>query len=405
MPIIAKPVDQVTADDLKALAGQPESQNVQFRREAYSAHDDGQLEMLRDVSAMANATGGHLLIGARADNRGNLAAVDGVENGGAEAQRLLTQCGESIREQIVGLQAAAVDTGRARQTVLVFVPESMAAPHMVAFEGAQEFWRRYGTTRNKMSAAEIRAAFLESGDLSRRADEVHEQRKQVFLNAIGGQPYIRLASAALGVRRDVIDPSDQSIAVLLMSRRWAADSRESWGMTDPAGETGSNVPAMKPFAEGFAVEVADRRHQEVLRNGFVEFHAPAAAFDLRPERPGLAGLTINPRALCEVAIDFMHLVQDVGERAQMTVPLVARMGIYNARAVDFYPFPHGYSGPTQTNRWQETEHLEVSTSAIPRPFDPVRAAKDLLDRLWNAFGHAGCPFFDVRGRYIFAPKE
>jgi len=402
MAIIAKPLDRVAADDLKTLIGESESQNFLFRRDPYGADDDGRLEMLRDVSAFANAAGGHLLIGARADNRGRLAAVEGIQDGPAATKDVMAQCAEHIEEQIMGLGAVTLDAAKGRQAVLVFVPESAAAPHMVTFAGTQEFWKRYGPARNRMSVAEIRAACQASGSLVHKADELHDQRKQLFLNAINAEPYLRLACTPLAVPRDGIDVSDDAIAALLMSRRWGADLAASCGMTDPPGKPGSEPPTSKPSAEGLTVEASNRRRQEILRSGFLEFRVPVTAFDLRKERPALEALTTNPRALCEFAIDFMHLARDVYERAQVTAPVVVRLGLYNAQKFNFYPFPQGYSGPTQANRWQESEHLELGMPPIAHPFEPVAAAKGLLDRFWNAFGHAGCPFFDVRGRYIFS---
>jgi len=401
MAIIAKPLDRVTADDLKTLIGESESQNLLFRAQPYAADEAGRLDMLRDVSALANATGGHLLIGGRADNRGRLAAVDGVPDGAATAQDIIAQCAEHVEEKIMGLGAVALDSGKAKQAVLVFVPESVAAPHMVAFKGTQEFWKRYGPARNRMGVAEIRAACLASGSLVHKADELHDQRKQLFLNAIGAEPYLRFACVPLAVPRDGVDLGDEAVTSLLMSRRWGADLAASLGMTDPPGMPGSEPPASKPSAEGLTVQASNGRQQDILRSGFIEFRVPAAAFDLRKERPALDVLTANPRALCEFAIDFMHLVRDVCERTQITAPVVVRLGLYNAQKFNFYPFPQGYSGPTQTDRWQESEHLEVGMPPIAHPFEPAASAKGLLDRLWNAFGHAGCPFFDVHGRYIF----
>lgn len=63
--MLAKPIDDVTLADRQALVDHniPESRRLEFKRDHYGRKDDDRREFAADVSAMANAQGGDLIIG------------------------------------------------------------------------------------------------------------------------------------------------------------------------------------------------------------------------------------------------------------------------------------------------------------------------------------------------------
>jgi predicted HTH transcriptional regulator len=75
-----KAFDTIDQPDLKALvAGQvAEHRMLEFKRE-YSSKDDADGELLRDLTAMANAQGGDFLIGIDQTKSGVARAILGVE--------------------------------------------------------------------------------------------------------------------------------------------------------------------------------------------------------------------------------------------------------------------------------------------------------------------------------------
>lgn len=63
--MFAKAFDEISLADLQALVdeGIPEGRQLEFKRDHYGRKDDDKREFAADVSAMANAFGGYLLIG------------------------------------------------------------------------------------------------------------------------------------------------------------------------------------------------------------------------------------------------------------------------------------------------------------------------------------------------------
>ena len=65
MILDGKQLDEITAEDLRQLLGTQESLHLEFK-ESYESNDRGKSEILKDVTALANAEGGYLVVGGRA---------------------------------------------------------------------------------------------------------------------------------------------------------------------------------------------------------------------------------------------------------------------------------------------------------------------------------------------------
>jgi predicted HTH transcriptional regulator len=65
MSFFGKPLNEVVQADLETLVREEvrERQTLEFKRDSYARNDEGTREMLRDISAVANAYGGDILLG------------------------------------------------------------------------------------------------------------------------------------------------------------------------------------------------------------------------------------------------------------------------------------------------------------------------------------------------------
>ena len=74
--MIAKPIDQIEEDDLQRLIGTAESRQLEFKASLGKSDEDVK-EFLKDVSAMANATGGDIYgVVEDIDENGNTVATE-----------------------------------------------------------------------------------------------------------------------------------------------------------------------------------------------------------------------------------------------------------------------------------------------------------------------------------------
>lgn len=126
--------------------------------------DRANVELLKDVSAFANAEGGHLLIGMDEPTRENdgAAFLVGVEDGEKVATQIEQRCAECIDPRIPGLLARAVPLKSGKSAIVVHIPPSPSRPHMVIYEGTKTrtYFIRHSETAQPMKSSEVRQAVL-----------------------------------------------------------------------------------------------------------------------------------------------------------------------------------------------------------------------------------------------------
>src|SRR5947207_7385913 len=111
--MIAKPIDQIVEDDLQRLIGTAESRELEFK-ERLGKSDEDVKEFLKDVSAMANATGGDLIYGIvqDIDENGNSVAksIQGitVENADDVILRLDNLIRDCLKPRLLGIRIQPV---------------------------------------------------------------------------------------------------------------------------------------------------------------------------------------------------------------------------------------------------------------------------------------------------------
>jgi hypothetical protein len=119
------------------------------------------------VASFANSGGGDILYGISderdANNQptGRPLAAEGLEgiNETSEQLRLENLLRDGIAPRIVGIQIKSVP-GVGKGTVLVLrIPRSWAAPHMVTFKNHSRFFARNSAGKYQMDVGEIRSAF------------------------------------------------------------------------------------------------------------------------------------------------------------------------------------------------------------------------------------------------------
>lgn len=169
MVLGARPLDQLEEDDLTELIAKqvPEGRALDYKRELPGGSDADKRELLYDLSSFANAGGGHIVYGME-ETRGLPVALPGLGSVDPDSAvlRLDSAAAAAIDPRILGLSFRAVPLSAGGHAVVVAIPKSTAAPHMVTFGGQQRFWSRNSAGKYQMSVAELRAAFTSAGLLA-----------------------------------------------------------------------------------------------------------------------------------------------------------------------------------------------------------------------------------------------
>jgi hypothetical protein len=182
--VFARPVTEWTFDDIQALVDneEPESVTLEYKREIDTS-PGGKKELAKDVSAMANSQGGHLIIGlAEEDHRPQMPDhFVGRMLGQQKVEEWLEQVLNSNVQPRVGLRIRPIsvpDTA-AECVVVIEIPQSPRVPHMVTTEGEKRYYVRHNFQTLPAEEYEVRDMF-ERGGKTRKEVEGYLRKRGYF---------------------------------------------------------------------------------------------------------------------------------------------------------------------------------------------------------------------------------
>jgi len=188
----SKPVDALTYEDIESLTstGEPESPTLDYKARVEGADRDKK-ELAKDVSAMANSSGGYIVIGV-AEKQGKP-----VHPPCGTARMIGQQKVEEWIEQIlmsnvaqrppVVIRAVLLPDDADKCVVVVNTAVSSRAPHMVTVPGDNRYYRRYFMRHQYQSLPaeeyEVREMFERSGRLRSETEQYLASRNYLDVTA------------------------------------------------------------------------------------------------------------------------------------------------------------------------------------------------------------------------------
>ena len=186
------PLETLTTADVDALLGWPESLTAEFKRElpGRDGRPDGwttggkveeyaRTRLFKEIVALANTAGGHLLIGMDEDKTASPPTACGIipVPRCAELAERLIQMAQSIDPPIPFLVAKGIPTEGEAGVVLVRVPASRSAPHRST---DREIYVRRGTNSVPVSMREVREMVLSAGRSEAAIQAVFETAARTY---------------------------------------------------------------------------------------------------------------------------------------------------------------------------------------------------------------------------------
>ena len=167
-----------TAKDLDAVmdAKVKESRFIEYKRELASTKDSDVKDLLADVSAFANSSGGTILYGIDED-QGEPVACTGI--GSIDTQKTIERLnniiGNSLDPPLRGFNFDVIERQDGQRVLVLQINQSPSAPHMLN-KGSPKFYSRGVAGNVPMGSYEIRAAFLAAEGLSEKVRGFVQQR-------------------------------------------------------------------------------------------------------------------------------------------------------------------------------------------------------------------------------------
>jgi Putative DNA-binding domain len=187
------PLDGITAEQLHQLCSDqyPESETLDFKRDAPGNDEKDRHEFLKDVCAFANTNGGDLIYGI-SEKKGYANEISSIPNEATDAleRRLSQMLIAGIEPRIAGVRFKIVSQVNNGSVVIIRVPASYNGPHRVTANGRSRFVLRSGTHTSDMSYDQLRNAFDRTATLVERARQFRAARIDAIAAGLGVQKLI-----------------------------------------------------------------------------------------------------------------------------------------------------------------------------------------------------------------------
>jgi len=401
--MITKRIDELTYADIERLVEQKvlESRVLDYKRQLPNGTSDEVKELLADVTSFANASGGHLVFGittAKVEGKNTSIPESIVGVGAINAEevenRLDAQLRSLIQPRIAGLRIRVISEDGKPTVVVIHIPRSWNAPHMVA-KGSSKFYSRTSTGKQPLDVTEIRNAFAMSESVGEKIRAFRDER---IGRILAGETPVPICNGALIVAHCIpidafmtnetidlasLDEASKKIALFgnrLGVRRYNLDGILSYSL--------STTP---PLAVGFL---------QVFRNGVTEI------FDADLIRPSPFEVNGQPYQCFDVfqlenhLIRYFDQVRSTLQTLGICSPSLIFISLLNVRGLFSHTIKQYDPIPSPIDR----EHLMIPDVLM---VDPSISASTFLrpvfDLIWQSCGKMGCPYYDANGKRISYP--
>ncbi|MGY4928564.1 AlbA family DNA-binding domain-containing protein [Streptomyces sp. 900105755] len=171
-------LEQVTYAQLASLVGNPdarEEEDLDYKGPHYSADQAGRAELAKDVAALANGTGGVLVLGLAEDRQTSVPRAETpVELTDGKLRQIRQAVASNLRPTPrIELFTKPDQPGSNQGILLIAVPRSLDAPHAIVDQIRLAYPRRNGSTTTWLTEAEIATSYR------RRFEQLTERRDRI----------------------------------------------------------------------------------------------------------------------------------------------------------------------------------------------------------------------------------
>jgi len=382
--------DSINEQDLVELIdGQvPENLLLEYKLTCYGARDKDKHEFLKDVSALANSQGGHLILGIK-ESEGLPDSLEGV---GAdididdEITRMEQILHSGLEPKITGHRIGRIQVNSERDLIVIRVSRSWNSPHRVISKNSNRFYIRHSAGVHEPSTGELRNLFNQSDSALNKARNFREERISFIANRNGIPPLegggrliihivpIAAFSGVISINMDDANTNHLNFA--------------------PMSDTGS-IPRFNVY--GFINKSSgddNLGYTQLFRNGIIEA-TMARIIDTSKTGDYIPGIFLENKI-------FLQLDRYVNGLRELGVPppLVVMITLEGVLDVQ-------YVVNTDTARYRNSA-FPISTVILPECLieqygqtrDYHKAIRPAFDALWNAAGLSRAGSFSDRGEWV-----
>lgn len=388
-PFAGQPLASVTLDEIQRLVANsvPESLHLDYKRELKLEDRDEKKEFLRDLTALANAEGGLIVYGIDEDRdgagkpTGMPRVVDGISMPNRDAFVLGVEhiIKDGIDERLPSYQLSTVPIAGDRCVLMIRVPPSLRAPHMVTLGGERRYFMRGNSGRQDMSTAQVRDAVLRTESVVERIRAFVAQRVAKFDGArTQNRPFWMMHVIPLVRTPLAFDVTDQNVIQRL--RR----------IESPGG--GSGTHTVEGYKVGYRDDDGLLNHTLVFREGTIEF-LDQHCFSPRPDGVNFFACGVFDDRLFK----YLRSAFELYREGLLQLPVVVAVTIQKIKGYRMPPAGWAFDRSLPIDEESITPDSLVVTEL---PNELATLMKPVLDYIWNAFGLPRCLGYNATGGYV-----
>lgn len=383
-----KPLETITETDLQSLVDNqvPEGKTIEYKESLPGNADSDKKEFLADVSSFANAAGGNLIYGIREDGGlpVEVAGLQGIDVD-AEKLRLDNMVRDGLKPRIPGVSIKDVPLQSGAVVLIIRVPRSWAAPHMIIFKSNGKFYARHSAGKAQLDVDELRSAFVLS---ETRAERIRSFRADRLAKIVAGETPVELQRNARTVLHIV--PVGAFDAVV----RFDVTSLERQGdLVEPMCARGYTS---RHNFDGFLTYAAvpgalAHSYLQVFSHGSVE---ALEDFLLEGDRRVIFGARLEQELIASLP-RFLSIQRQLGVEPPLFI-MLSLIGVA------------GYSMDTTRLRPARLYNAPIDRDTLVVPevmidtfeIDPAQVLKPAFDAVWNAAGWPGSMSYNAEGQWV-----
>lgn len=397
-----RPFESISLQDIEQLVanGVGEARRLDFKQSIDASNREAQVELLRDIVALANSEGGLLIYGVREGEGDEAGVAAGIEGISGSPDQLALAIGSLLRdnvdERVSGVLQRSIPLPGGKFIHLIRVPASHLAPHMIANirTTSPRFFARANTANEPMTARQIK-------DLARRQDTAAERAATRISLRVEA-----LRDAATRRKHPLVgEKGPENQAILHIAPVFPPPG--GWGYEEP--EVRQRLLTVRTFGyqAGFQLEYSQhgafqksvaQRHMGFLKDGTLE----GQLYDVVGEISGFNGLVFVASDLEQAVAAAFEDAAALAADGFLPAPCLCQLHLLGVAGARFYHSPIGRS---ESDRTISENQVKTDALVLSDWSERDTVMRQLLDHVWQAWGFPRCEHFDEQGRLIrFNPQ-
>lgn len=375
---------QATEAHLQAMiaAQAAEGSYLDIKRELPGSSERDKHEVLADVSAFANSSGGDILYGVDEDAEGRASAITPLtSNPDVESRRLQDVLLHGLEPRVPGLQVHPIPVAGGF-VLAIRVPQSWAGPHRVRTN--QHFFIRENGRKRQLDVPEVRGLFLRSENQAQRVRDFRTDRLGKILS--GEAPH-RLVPGALLVGHFV--PTQAALGTVQVDPVPYMQDRY-------LPVLGNSIQGARVNADGALVirnpnAQGTHGYSQLFRNGYFE------TVSVLPYETGTRA-NLASVGYEEHFVKLLARLRDEYTHLGIGLEMSCMLSILDAKNVQLAFDSWRYHLEDYQGHFDRS-NLALPDVLLPADLTPDQALRPIFDLVWQAAGLEGSMNYNEEGQW------